>query len=1842
MNEQNPFDWDAVNTRVAETVSSQPKVFDWDAVATHDAGQYTPPAGVFDWNAVAERSAELDADVAELRRVEEQLREIGSNLPLVMKGIINAGAVWQATLDSVLFGTPDNKSWGEDFEKLQLSGYEGAEMAGKALGWAAKDMRKHYGGALGDVMYQVTMRAPNYAVTAMTGGLGYGMADVGSVAGIDPAKTFVGQLAAVGAEAAAFFSGLKGFANYMPGGYKAPGFLAGSGGLSVVSKQRILLGKGYGYAQSLKLLKTGYPGFGKFAQDMVHRGLTSAFMTEMGQEEFDKARFLKNAGAYAALIGTSKVFVQHVDKVAKATGWAPFMEKLVEKGPVGRGIQKALDGSLGAAARWLFVARADDTFEGIVDAARFAWENGENKEGSFFWRFAVATPGFVAWNIFQESFGGGVFQGVVDSMAPVKTRVADVLAKRVVNRIKAHDVEGRASTVPNMENEWEGLRTAMQEVYQNIRADADKLGITLSKDTLEAADQIEAMFGNAETFRNEMNTKEGLGYKAVQQISKLVAEVDGKQFEMLVQTAEMVDELVDTVLPRIRKSGKLSDEIASHKRSVSKDLDRFYSANKHLLAAADALEDGYATILASLRLLLNPNLSAEELQSALQLAEKAINADTHSAGSSTHMLTASLFSIHHYNEYQNSVLSAAEQAIKGKTKEALSALARAKRLVDQGKAQDTGGIKARRDYRMEHTDEVEEFIAKAAEIMGVDISGIRVAVMHAYEAIERHPNKQYLGFVQGNNLYLVKQSEEDLQYYHGRAKTAMAAYRRSGQPPAHSLHAIESTGTANFADLSEQQLNTLLNNGATAGNRARTAVHELLHIKRTQEGREHVLEKSDLHDPAFYQESYDWAKRVLWETQQVASGRKVVQWQEQHIRRPERTQFWVNGKKLSFFEALDEFQGETGEDAKVTFIVDTNGNKTDQVCMKSADGTKLLLGHFARGVSDKVLGYASEMGVDLDSKVGSGVDGAILLRDIDKWASVQYRNEYSQALRRTKSNRMDSPYRDRIVELQKMGAERKALQKAGKTLPKRLALTETGAKYLLQEVRALRQHSLIARRARVRAQQQNVKGMIITAAKELGLNIGQSAEAAAAGTEKRTSWVRKWLGLSHHNVDSITEMVMGEGGMMEALVFDGLHAALNQQIAAKDADRALLMTVLDRRLQVMGMTLDELQESQLLHEWSSAFPGKTKVLSLQTARGVKVKMTEGNLISFYLTALQPEGFAHLISKKGFRVAVKSEHGAESVRTPATLNGKLTVLTKADVLELANLVGKDPMRLAIAESFAEVMQTRLKDRSNEATMRMLGYRKATVQDYFPLATDPDFVDSKYGEEATPSYFASKNIENPAHLQKRLHSKSPVLLQDAFDAFNQQVVTVSAYQAFAEKLAELHAVLSDGDLQQAMKNTFGTSYVRAMQETLHRVSATATTPDVGIADFAKQLSTNTVSSMLIARPLNWIKQTSSAHLAMTEPFYDEQGNELYLTAADIAKGVGIAVTQAQAIYEMKARHSPMLAQRGKAAKIGRDIGSLTNTDAYSFWFEGKVHWRSKMAVGLQVADTGAIDGIILAVQKRLPGASEAHVMRQAERVILRSQPQWNMLDRGYLAGTPGNVMPLLTVFRSFLDQTTRVAGRNNRRLKRGRISKAQWAKNSLTIGLTVAVPAAIIEKVRQLLMAWLTGNDDKYATVTEEVADTAIKSAIRLTAMQWGLGDATYALYSGIKYGKAYSEPQFAPVSDTIATVFTATVDAYQVGEKLLHDKEPQGSIDSLIENSLTAIGRWKGVPLEYGSRVYRAIREIEQSDKKAGTRIREIRADVQHSKNQSEAERVRNEDLAYKQRRFFGRYGNQNP
>lgn len=211
---------------------------------------------------------------------------------------------------------------------------------------------------------------------------------------------------------------------------------------------------------------------------------------------------------------------------------------------------------------------------------------------------------------------------------------------------------------------------------------------------------------------------------------------------------------------------------------------------------------------------------------------------------------------------------------------------------------------------------------------------------------------------------------------------------------------------------------------------------------------------------------------------------------------------------------------------------------------------------------------------------------------------------------------------------------------------------------------------------------------------------------------------------------------------------------------------------------------------------------KAKAKTFRITNG-SITLTPAQVMSLYLLNKQSDAQNHIYGG-GIKAAPVVAITEKSRKPKITKSFETLQVLPEDV---ANITASlTPQQKKIADGISEFFVNNTAEWGNEVSMKLYGYRKFTVENYFPIVSDRNYIAEVFGETN------DMTLKNMGSTKSRIKgAKNPLIIEDVFDVYARQVDSMSSYNAFVIPLTDMQRVYNykteDGSVKQAVEKKFG---------------------------------------------------------------------------------------------------------------------------------------------------------------------------------------------------------------------------------------------------------------------------------------------------------------------------------------------------------------------------------------------------------------------------------------------------
>ena len=445
-----------------------------------------------------------------------------------------------------------------------------------------------------------------------------------------------------------------------------------------------------------------------------------------------------------------------------------------------------------------------------------------------------------------------------------------------------------------------------------------------------------------------------------------------------------------------------------------------------------------------------------------------------------------------------------------------------------------------------------------------------------------------------------------------------------------------------------------------------------------------------------------------------------------------------------------------------------------------------------------------------------------------------------------------------------------------------------------------------------------------------------------------------------------------------------------------------------------------------------AGPGAELVdIGLKDSKGRAAPLTHAQLCSLYMHLQNADSREHLLNG-GLTIPDAEEYNRGDIekayqKGQTVKIGMLTDRTgnpMADTVIQAVEKAMTDYDRAWCEDMKNFFGSYTTNLINETSMKLLGYQRATVKNYYPIAVDKTALATQI-----EGVKLDATIEGRGFLKNRVKSQMPILLEECSSVVQRSLRDTAAYAGLAAPIRDVQKVLNSGieteDGIKMLKNgilkeQWGQSATNYIDDLLTDLQTTQRKRSTTMTKVLDRLRGNYAGAILTLNPGVAIAQAASLPTAGAVLGADTM-------AAVVPFVKNLSGKQRVALEQEIAQHGDVLlqyrlrgSQRGELASIGVSQGAAEKAmDKLPKWVTGWINSMDEITVA--ALWEGSKRYVEHHVNEFAEGAatkgSEAYweaVNKTYQRVIEETQPNYTTMQRAGIQRNPDQMTKTLTMF------------------------------------------------------------------------------------------------------------------------------------------------------------------------------------------------------------------------------------
>ena len=521
--------------------------------------------------------------------------------------------------------------------------------------------------------------------------------------------------------------------------------------------------------------------------------------------------------------------------------------------------------------------------------------------------------------------------------------------------------------------------------------------------------------------------------------------------------------------------------------------------------------------------------------------------------------------------------------------------------------------------------------------------------------------------------------------------------------------------------------------------------------------------------------------------------------------------------------------------------------------------------------------------------------------------------------------------------------------------------------------------------------------------------------------------------------------------------------------------------------------------------------------------------------------------------------------------------------------------------------------------NETSLQLVGYKRATVQNYYPIAVDKAALATEIDGVKLDA-----TIEGRGFLKNRVKSSKPILLEECSSVVQRSLRDTAAYAGLAAPIRDVQKILNawveTRDGVKTLKNgvikeQWGTKAVSYLDDLLTDLQTTQRHRSNGVSRMLSTLRGNYAGAVLTLNPGVAIAQAASLPTAAAV-----LGGDTMASVMPFVKN--LSPKQKAALEAEIAEHGDVLLQwrqrgtgKGELQSIGkRETLVQKGMDKVPGWLTGWINGMDEITVAALWEGSKAY---VKNHAAEFEGAGETGspayweaVNRTYQKVIEQTQPNYTVMQRAGIQRNPDEMVKTFTMFTTQRFQNAGIlidavgdwkaqaarykadaSDANKAELQR---ATKQRDRAILSQAAQVAVFAMMKIGADFLLHRWDREQDENGDVTLKSMVSRFFSLSTESTMGNFLFGSELYSLIDNAIEGKDYdviSATNISAVNDMASDVvkFTAELkkDTSEMDEAELekHHKKLMEKGMALIENGFEIVG----VPYGNGRKMVDAVR-----------------------------------------------------
>lgn len=522
-----------------------------------------------------------------------------------------------------------------------------------------------------------------------------------------------------------------------------------------------------------------------------------------------------------------------------------------------------------------------------------------------------------------------------------------------------------------------------------------------------------------------------------------------------------------------------------------------------------------------------------------------------------------------------------------------------------------------------------------------------------------------------------------------------------------------------------------------------------------------------------------------------------------------------------------------------------------------------------------------------------------------------------------------------------------------------------------------------------------------------------------------------------------------------------------------------------------------------------------------TETGERVKVSQGIIMSIYLTDQQSSGRRHLLADRLNHYTVLPDLDSANSRRHSkqekakSENHHKVRFTFEELQHIKRYVESNKMLREISGAISEVLNNELSQEINEVSMSKYGMLIATVRNYFPISV---YGDGAAYEKDFSAEFNDLRMKSRGFVKRRESSSAPIVIDDVFRVFNRHTNSVAEWCGLTTPIENFKKVynwintnsLNGTTLHEAIMDKYGKAAEHYIDKLMGDLQKSKDTIDNNLLT---RMQGNYMGAALLLNPGAMIKQFAAFPTA-----------NAYFGTKNVATASAGGMWRVD--LEKYAEYTPYLWYRAEGngtvvGELSREAGVVGGTKS-KMDIMGKVD-RYVVGCLLKAAELHVEQTTKL---KKGSDAFYKEVVRQFEKCVDETQPNNMVTSKPQFIRN--NVLKILsmnafrsqtmaignTIIDSYMEYRTRS---NDYKLSKSaenksakKVAMKKFAKSLIGATESALLIGGLTALVNMLLLhKWDDERDDKGNVTAENIFGSILDYSMESFAGIFTFGDTAYS-------------------------------------------------------------------------------------------------------------------------------------